>query len=102
MAQATQTVKANTEITESDRLKARIAELEEQAKTGPRVAEPDNVEMTLDGHILTIRLDLTKDSGVSQSGKTRVVATTRGNKRFDIPKVGAVFVGVNAYKKPNA
>lgn len=89
---------ATAPITEADRLRQRIAELEEAAKTGPRIAEPENVQMDLKGNILTITIDMSKDFGKSASGKTITVASTRGNKRFDVGGK-AIFVGVNAYTK---
>jgi hypothetical protein len=38
-----------------------------------------NVEMKLDGDILTIKVDVTKDFGPSSSGKTIIIASTEGN-----------------------
>ena len=38
-----------------------------------------NVEMTVEGNILTIKVDLTKDFGPSSSGKTIIIASTEGN-----------------------
>jgi len=54
-----------------------------------------NVEMQVDGHILTIKVDLTKEFGPSSSGKTIIVATTEGN--VDVPG-SEVKVGLNCYK----
>jgi hypothetical protein len=56
-----------------------------------------NVEMSVDGNILTIRVDLTKEFGPSSSGKTIIVASTEGNQ--SIPGKEAVKVGLNVYKK---
>lgn len=56
----------------------------------------DNVEATVDGKILTIRVDLSKDFGRSSSGKTTVIATTRGNIRIDGTEA---IIGLNIYKK---
>ena len=39
-----------------------------------------NVEMHIDGNILSILIDLSKEFGPSKSGKTRIVASTEGNK----------------------
>lgn len=38
-----------------------------------------NVEMSVDGNILTIKVDLTKEFGPSSSGKTIIIASTEGN-----------------------
>ena len=38
-----------------------------------------NVELSLDGDILTIRVDLTQTFGPSSSGKTTIIASTEGN-----------------------
>ena len=39
-----------------------------------------NVDLTLDGNILTIKVDLSKEFGPSTSGKTTIIASTEGNK----------------------
>ena len=36
-----------------------------------------NVEWTLDGDLLTIRIDLTQEFGPSSSGKTMIIASPR-------------------------
>ncbi len=38
-----------------------------------------NVQMTVDGSILTIQVDLSKEFGPSSSGKTIIVASTEGD-----------------------
>jgi hypothetical protein len=38
-----------------------------------------NVELSLDGNILTIRVDLSQTFGPSSSGKTTIIASTEGN-----------------------
>ncbi len=38
-----------------------------------------NVEMKIDGTILTITVDLAKEFGPSASGKTIIIASTEGN-----------------------
>ena len=55
-----------------------------------------NVEMVLEGTILTIRVDLTKEFGPSSSGKTIIVATTEGN--VAVPG-REEKVGLNVYRK---
>jgi hypothetical protein len=56
-----------------------------------------NVEMSIDGNILTIKVDLTKDFGPSTSGKTIIIASSEGNQ--SIPGKEAVKIGLNVYKK---
>ena len=38
-----------------------------------------NIEMTIEGETLTIKVDLSKDFGPSKSGKTIIVASSEGN-----------------------
>ncbi|MDW7711177.1 MAG: hypothetical protein SCH98_11955 [Deferrisomatales bacterium] len=56
-----------------------------------------NVEMTVDGNMLTIRVDLSKEFGPSSSGKTIIIASTEGNAA--IPGREEVKVGLNVYRK---
>jgi hypothetical protein len=56
-----------------------------------------NVEMSLEGNILTIKVDLTKEFGPSASGKTIIIASTEGN--VPIPGREDVKVGLNVYHK---
>ncbi|NMC87649.1 MAG: hypothetical protein GYA69_04370 [Candidatus Moranbacteria bacterium] len=56
-----------------------------------------NVEMKLEGDILTIKVDVTKEFGPSASGKTIIIATTEGN--IAIPEKEDVKIGLNIYKK---
>jgi hypothetical protein len=53
--------------------------------------------MTVDGAILTIRVDLGKEFGPSSSGKTIIIATTEGN--VPIPGRENIKVGLNVYRK---
>jgi hypothetical protein len=55
-----------------------------------------NVEMTVEGTTLTIRVDLSKEFGPSSSGKTILVATTEGN--VTVPG-RQEKVGLNVYRK---
>lgn len=54
-----------------------------------------NVEMQVEGNILTIRVDLTKEFGPSSSGKTTIVASSEGN--VDVPG-SDIKIGLNCYK----
>jgi len=56
-----------------------------------------NVEMKLDGDILTIKVDVTKEFGPSASGKTIIIASTEGN--ISIPDKDNVKIGLNVYRK---
>jgi hypothetical protein len=55
-----------------------------------------NVEMKVEGNILTIKVDLSKEYGPSSSGKTTIVASTEGN--ISVPERDEK-VGLNVYKK---
>lgn len=55
-----------------------------------------NVDMKLDGNILTITVDLSKEFGPSSSGKTIIVASTEGN--VAVPD-REEKVGLNVYRK---
>jgi hypothetical protein len=55
-----------------------------------------NVEMTVEGTTLTIRVDLSKEFGPSASGKTIIIASTEGN--VTIPN-RLEKVGLNVYRK---
>jgi len=53
--------------------------------------------MKLDGDILTIKVDVTKEFGLSASGKTIIIASTEGN--ISIPEKDDVKIGLNVYRK---
>ena len=55
-----------------------------------------NVEMLVEGNILTIKVDLSKEFGPSSSGKTILIATTEGN--VSVPNRDEK-VGLNVYRK---
>jgi len=46
----------------------------------------DNVKTKLEGDILTITVDLAQPGVLSSTGKTKLVATTRGSSRLEYPK----------------
>ena len=56
-----------------------------------------NVEMSVDGNTLIIKVDLSKEFGPSSSGKTIIIASTEGNQ--SVPEKDGVKVGLNVYKK---
>ena len=55
-----------------------------------------NVELTVEGTLLTIKVDLSKDFGPSASGKTTIIASTEGNVSLPERKEK---IGLNIYKK---
>ena len=56
-----------------------------------------NVEISIDGNIMTIKVDLSKEFGPSTSGKSIVIASSEGNK--SVPGKEDVKIGLNIYKK---
>lgn len=56
-----------------------------------------NIEMTVKGDELVIKIDLTKDYGRSKSGKSIIIATTAGN--VSIPEHSDIHLGLNLYRK---
>jgi len=56
-----------------------------------------NCEMKLNGNILTITVDISKDFGKSSSGKSVIIASTEGN--VSIPEKDEIKIGLNVYKK---
>ncbi|KGP75139.1 hypothetical protein JT05_12320 [Desulfosporosinus sp. Tol-M] len=57
-----------------------------------------NCEMKLDGNILTITVDISKEFGKSASGKSIIIASTEGN--VSIPEKEEIKIGLNIYRKP--
>ena len=59
-----------------------------------------NCAMRRDGDKLIIEIDLTQDQGPSSSGKTIIIASTRGNAQ--VPDEDGTFIGINCfrYKEP--
>jgi len=55
-----------------------------------------NVQMMVEGNILTITVDLSKEFGPSSSGKTIIIASTEGN--VPVPD-REEKVGLNVYRK---
>lgn len=57
----------------------------------------NNLVMTIVGNKLTIEVDLDRDLGPWGSGKTNLVATSRGNK--EIEGAPGVFMGLSIFRK---
>ena len=55
-----------------------------------------NVQMSVEGNILTIQVDLSKEYGPSSSGKNIIVASTEGN--VPLPD-REEKIGLNVYRK---
>ena len=55
-----------------------------------------NVDMKVEGNILTIKVDLNKEFGPSSSGKTIIIASTEGNVSVQDRDEK---VGLNVYRK---
>ncbi len=58
-----------------------------------------NVELKVDGNILVIKVDLSKEFGPSASGKTIIIASTEGN--VSVPDRDEK-IGLNVYRKKPA
>ena len=56
----------------------------------------ENVSMKVNGDTLTITVDLTHNGGRSKSGKTLIIASSRGNQK--VPDSDAI-IGLNIYRK---
>lgn len=56
----------------------------------------ENVEMRVEGNILHITVDLTHSYGSSASGKSTIIATTKGNQ--ELPGHPGIKVGVNVFR----
>jgi hypothetical protein len=55
-----------------------------------------NVDMKVEGNILTIKVDLSKEFGKSSSGKSTIIASTEGNVK--VPGKEEVKIGLNIYR----
>lgn len=56
-----------------------------------------NVKLDLNGNILTITVDISKEFGLSSSGKTIIIASSEGNQ--SIPDRDDIKIGLNVYRK---
>lgn len=57
-----------------------------------------NVKTTIKGNKLVIEVDLSKTQGLSASGKTIIIGSSKGNKEV----TDGVIMGLNVYKYPSA
>lgn len=56
-----------------------------------------NIEMKVEKKKLVIEIDLSKEIGLSQSGKSMNIATSNGS--VDIPGFPGHKIGINCYKR---
>lgn len=56
----------------------------------------ENVEVSVSGDKMTITVDISKEGTVSKSGKSKVIASTKGNKKVETER-GDVMIGLNVY-----
>ena len=54
-----------------------------------------NIELKVEGNVLTVKIDLSKTFGASGSGKSIIIATTEGNQAV----APGIMAGINVYKK---
>lgn len=55
----------------------------------------DNVEMSVSGNKLTIVVDLSKPGTVSSTGKTKLLASTRGAQPVAYDKIAGIKASLN-------
>ena len=55
----------------------------------------DGYKLSLKDNILTVSIDLSSDLGISKSGKSKLVATSKGNMRL---ADAGITLGFNAYR----
>lgn len=67
------------------------------AKNSKAVAVGKNIEATVDGDFLTLKINIKDRHGPSASGKTIIVASSGGNQQIE--GTGGVIIGFNAYVK---
>ena len=56
-----------------------------------------NCEMELNGNLLIIKIDISKEFGISSSGKSIIIGSTEGN--VSLPEKEDIKIGVNVYRK---
>lgn len=68
------------------------------AQSFPLGTKGVNAKLSADGKKLTIEIDMTKNYGLSGSGKNEIIASTGGNQ--PIPNTAA-RIGLNLYQPPS-
>jgi len=56
-----------------------------------------NCEMKLEGNLLIITVDISKEFGKSSTGKSIIIGSTEGN--VSIPEKDDIKIGLNVYRK---
>jgi hypothetical protein len=56
-----------------------------------------NIDMVVEGDVLTIKVDLSQRFGKSSSGKSIIIASTEGNQ--SVPNNDDIKIGLNIYTK---
>lgn len=56
----------------------------------------ENVKLEKKGNILTVTIDLSVKGSPSASGKTMVLASTKGNQKIEDTE--NTYIGINVYK----
>jgi hypothetical protein len=64
-------------------------------KSKRKQKDEQNIVISISGNITTMTIDMTNDFGVSASGKSDIVASSRGNKRLEGTNI---YYGLNIYK----
>ena len=54
-----------------------------------------NIEMTIEGNVLTLIVHLNKNFGKSKRGKSIIIASTQGNQ--PLPGIEDIMIGMNVY-----
>ena len=92
---------------ELERLRSKLAEKERSGGDNVQVLTGDKGSLLADlEHIpvasssLVIIVDLSKNLGLSSTGKARMIASTRGFSRIHAPGMGEVTVSLNVSRKP--
>ena len=62
----------------------------------------DNITATENDGMVTLTVDTTKGGTPSKSGKSLVLASTRGNKTLRLKDGSEITVGINIYQKEQA
>ncbi len=64
-------------------------------KSKRKQKDVQNIAISISGDITTMTIDMSKDFGTSASGKSVIVASSRGNKRLENTNI---YYGLNIYK----
>ncbi|HLE80150.1 MAG TPA: hypothetical protein VJA25_02535 [Dehalococcoidia bacterium] len=56
------------------------------------------VNVTVEGKVLVLRVNLEENHGGSKSGKTQIIASSQGNVAVPVAEYAAVKFGLNVYR----